>query len=238
MRANDIGWGNPPDSKMKIRQAFRNYTEAAMLRAEAETRNSPSSSSLLDEAENIEDETERMLELNEPAQNLVGGEMVVPEGCDREVALSQALELRSQPMVAARASQERLTLAEGADVLILAADAADGIPNPTSLEKMLAHQLAAAHRLSMKLFAQADRVGENFKSQLDLNHASHLIGQAARLMKTFQTGLQTLMKAKNGGRQEVVVQHVHVGKDGQAVVAGKMDYPARGGGRPPRRGDK
>ena len=35
-------------------------------------------------------------------------------------------------------------------------------------------------------------------------------------------GIQTLLKLRTGGKQEIVVQHVNVSEGGQAVVAGKM----------------
>jgi hypothetical protein len=45
---------------------------------------------------------------------------------------------------------------------------------------------------------------------------------AARFMSVFQEGLQTLAKLRTGGKQTVVVQHVHVTNGGQAVVAGDL----------------
>jgi len=42
----------------------------------------------------------------------------------------------------------------------------------------------------------------------------------------------TLLKFKTGGKQTVVVQHVHVSDGGQAVIAGSV-----GGGRDPGGGE-
>jgi hypothetical protein len=58
-----------------------------------------------------------------------------------------------QNMVTARASHARLALT--GDALILAADAANSVNAANSLEKMLAHQLAASHRLGMKFIDKA-----------------------------------------------------------------------------------
>src|SRR5262249_10517578 len=51
-----------------------------------------------------------------------------------------------------------------------------------------------------------------------------LANTAARLMATFQEGVQTLAKLRTGGKQVVVVQHQHVyvNAGGQAVVAGDL----------------
>jgi len=43
-----------------------------------------------------------------------------------------------------------------------------------------------------------------------------------RLMNSCQKGYETLINTRRKGRQEMVVQHVHV--QGQAVVANKMKY--------------
>lgn len=214
----------------RIKMALDNLEEAATLRAEAANRDDFNSRSLLAEAETCENTANMMLALEDEGEELVGGEIAVREEGDCEVALSHQIELKNQPMVEARASRERLTLAEKADVMIMAADAASSIEEPNSLEKMLAHQMAAAHSMAMNLFAQASQKIESINSQIDINHTSLLIGQANRLMKTYQSGLQTLLKAKKGGRQEVVVQHINVEKDAQAVVAGKMDYQPKNRG--------
>src|SRR5215472_4163390 len=54
-------------------------------------------------------------------------------------------------LVTAEASRDRLELAGDAGCMTLAADAAETIRARNSLEKMLAHQLAAAHNLAMRL---------------------------------------------------------------------------------------
>lgn len=218
------------DHECRIKMALDNLEEAATLRAEAATRDDFNSRSLIAEAETCENTANMMLALENEGERLTGGEIAVREETDCDIALSHQIELRNQPMVEARASRERLTLAEKADVMVMAADAAASIEEPNSLEKMLAHQMAATHNLAMNLFAQANQKIENINSQMDINHTSLLVGQATRLMKTFQSGYQTLLKAKKGGRQEVVVQHINVEKDAQAVVAGKMDYQPKNRG--------
>jgi hypothetical protein len=100
---------------------------------------------------------------------------------------------------------------------------------------MLAHQMATAHHLAMTMAAKANDFAGGIKSwdtttrqQVQSIEAARMAGAAARMMETYQRGLLTLERLRNGGRQTVVVQHVAVGDGGQAVVAGTMNQ----GGKP------
>jgi hypothetical protein len=88
-----------------------------------------------------------------PPENVevgIGGE-IVPLGADAREKPGIVDTVRVSPTLStARASCERMDLAGHAGVLDLAADAAESIQAANSLEKMLAHQLAAAHALAMK----------------------------------------------------------------------------------------
>ncbi|WP_394887463.1 hypothetical protein ACG873_21570 [Mesorhizobium sp. AaZ16] len=146
--------------------------------------------------------------------------------------------------VAADASRNRLELASRAGVLETALDAADTINAQNSLEKMLAHQMAAVHRSAMVLAAQSDRRLERLaRSNLSypdidlktVEAATRLAGAVARSTLAFQQGLLTLHKIRNGGSQRIVVQHVTVSPGGQAVVAGEMKTGG-GGSRRNREG--
>src|SRR5262245_44827126 len=65
--------------------------------------------------------------------------------------------VRERPsMLAAEASETRLKLTGNA--IVLAVDAAESIQARNSLEKMLAHQLAAAHKLAMHMVEQSTRL--------------------------------------------------------------------------------
>jgi hypothetical protein len=145
---------------------------------------------------------------------------------------SRALELRdtvNDPnYVTVDASRDRLELANQAGCIEEALDAADTIGAQNSLEKMLAHQLAASHRSSMQLTAQLNRCIERM-SAIDVQaresaniQATRLAGAIARLNGSFQAGMLTLQKIRNRGQQVVTVQHVTVSEGGQAVVAGKI----------------
>jgi hypothetical protein len=134
--------------------------------------------------------------------------------------------------VAAEASCRRLQLAEKVGALTLALDLADTIEAQNSLEKMLAHQMAAAHRGAMNMLAQLETLAKPstvFPDRLAMEdganiRAARLAGSAARLMATFQQGMTTLQKVRSGGKQEVHVfhQNVQVNDGGKAVVAGKV----------------
>jgi hypothetical protein len=167
-----------------------------------------------------------------------GGEMVAAtrENIDEQPWLLDTVNERPD-MLAADASVKRMQLADGAGALVLGLDLAETIQAQNSAERALAHQLAAAHRLAMRMVAKADDFmlhATSFyppgRQQVQSIEAARMAASAARLMDTFQRGLLTLERLHNGGRQTVVVQHVDVCDGGQAVVAGSV---APGGGRAP-----
>jgi hypothetical protein len=106
------------------------------------------------------------------------------------------------------------------DAVALAVDAADSIGAENSLEKMLAHQMAVAHEASLRLMNRAlayDADGRAMREG-DSIVACRLANSAARLMSTFQDGLLTIQRIRNGGNQTVTVQHVNVASGAQAVI--------------------
>jgi hypothetical protein len=123
--------------------------------------------------------------------------------------------------IALEASSRRLDLLADADVVSLGVDAAESINANDSLEKMLAHQLAGAHKYALKLLALIDRTSDNLE-KLRLTNAS------ARMMQAYQEGMKLLHKIRSGGRQTVVVQHVQVSEGGQAVIAGGVQNQCGG----------
>ena len=150
---------------------------------------------------------------------------------------SRALELadtvRDPNYITVDASRDRLELANEAGALETALDAAKSIDAGNSLEKMLAHQLAAAHRSAMKMSAEINRRVDYLSTvrgeeQERANiQATRLAGATARVMSTFQQGLLTLQRLRTGGQQVVTVQHVQVNEGGQAVVAGTVGRGSR-----------
>jgi hypothetical protein len=137
----------------------------------------------------------------------------------------------NQDMLTASASRDRLELTGNA--LTLAVDAADSIQPRNSLEKMLAHQLAASHRLGMLFADNAATLIErqtHSGSVVQSVEAGRQANAAARMFASFQEGLLALDRIRRGGKQtvKVVHQHVAVASGGQAVVAAGG---VRGGGR-------
>jgi hypothetical protein len=138
----------------------------------------------------------------------------------------------SPDMLAATASRDRLELT--GNTLTMAVDAAESIKPRNSLEKMLAHELAAAHRLAMHMAEQAARLVDRHETWGKINpahsiEACRLANASARMMGAFQDGLLALDRIRRGGKQTVTVVHqnVAVGPGGQAVVAATV----KGGGR-------
>jgi hypothetical protein len=61
--------------------------------------------------------------------------------------------------------------------------------------------------------------------------ACRLPGAVGRLMNSYQSGMLALERVRSGGKQHVVVQHIHqhvqVREGGQAVVAGQVKAEGR-----------
>jgi hypothetical protein len=153
--------------------------------------------------------------------------------------------VRKKPdMLNAEACRSRLELASGAGVLTMAVDAAQTIRARNSLERMLAHQLAAAHNLAMTAASRAQTLMRQHKfsgDQATSIEATRNANTAARLMDSFQGGLLVHDRMRRGGKQSVTVTHIHqqvaVGNGGKAVIAGSVrgarskKKPRRGRGK-------
>ncbi|MEI7673583.1 MAG: hypothetical protein WCK00_15865 [Deltaproteobacteria bacterium] len=153
---------------------------------------------------------------------VTGGELIedvdeyLDSSEDEDKDCSYLIDSTKKPnMVGVEASQERLRLAAQNQCLEMALDASESIKGANSLEKMLAHQMAALHRMAMKILCQ---IGETSHP----DNTVKLANASARLMTAYQGGMLTLARVRTGGKQEVVVQHINVNGDAQAVVAGKI----------------
>ena len=93
-----------------------------------------------------------------------GGELVVPTKEAWQSIPGVICTVRDTPdMLTATASRQRLELTGNS--LPMAVDAAESIGAKNSLEKMLAHELAAAHRLAMSMAEQSARLVDRFDRQ-------------------------------------------------------------------------
>jgi hypothetical protein len=181
----------------------------------------------LAEAERLEQEADLILDpvmhTTGPVTVGNGGEMAIGTKAMRPFVDT----VRERPnMLAIDASRQRMGLADKAKVLELGLDVAATIKAENSLEKMLAHQMAAAHSMAMELQAEARELLRLYKRNDYIQHlsieAGRLFNASARMMDAFQHGMLTLAKVRSGGQQTVVVQHVNVGDGGRAVVAGQV----------------
>ena len=165
---------------------------------------------------------------------------------------SRALKYRSTvdrpDCVAIEASRDRLELADKAGALEMGLDLADTIQADNSMEKMLVHQMAAAHNSAMRMIAVVNRRVESMANTNQLTNMQdierqnietcRLAGTATRMMNTFQQAMLTMQRVRTGGEQRVVVeQHQYVTKvedGGQAVIGPKVRTGGgvrNGGGR-------
>ncbi len=170
----------------------------------------------------------------------VGGE-IAPIGTDCVLAPYFRNTTEDPDYVAAGASRDRIELAHEANALEMALDIADTVGATNSVERMLAHQLGAAHHGTMKLLAQMNHLTGNIdrmqhgRDWADIDRkniqATRLANAVARMMAACGQSALALQKLKAGPHQVMTVQHVTVEEGGQAVVAGQMN-----GGGPRKRG--
>jgi hypothetical protein len=106
----------------------------------------------------------------------------------------------------------------------LGVDTADTWNAANSIEKMLCHQLAAAHGAAMRLIGFMNESHSSRDNRLPPVECARLGNTAARLIETFQTGCLTLKRLKTGGTQRVIVQRQQIvqTKDGKTLVVGEL----------------
>jgi hypothetical protein len=164
-----------------------------------------------------------------------GGELVPLEDTD-DIARHVA---QPPETLAHAASAQRLELAAGADVLSLSLDAATALDARDSIERMIAQQAAAAHKLAMRLMTKADQqlsqvdVSNPARDQAHGVEAARLAHAAGKLMGAFNDAVLTVQRRRSGGRQvvQVIHQQVAVGAGGKAIVAGSLKGPGKTGGK-------
>ena len=149
-----------------------------------------------------------------PAPPIISGEVVPTEAerGDGEGGWAIRDTLATPHTAAIAASLERTELlSEGytGDVLALGIDAAESVGGNNSLEKMLAHQMALAHKTAFRLIKEG-------MARRDTDEMARLAEASARMMTAYQQGLLTLNRLRTGGKQTVTVQHANVGNGGHA----------------------
>ena len=181
------------------------------------------------DADSLEDEAKNSLQINEKDLPEVGagGELTITK--EQEIEAPKLINTVDKPdNITAEASRDRLQLTVDADCTGMALDAAETIQAENSLEKMLAHQLAIAHKLAMTFGKKAltylnkPAQGPYDQSTLYAVEAARVANASARMMDVYQKGVLALSKVRTGGQQTVTVQHVNVTDGGQAVVTGAL----------------
>jgi lipoate synthase len=113
--------------------------------------------------------------------------------------------------VSLQASIDRVDLIDRCGAFDLALDAAETIKADNAIEQMLVHQMAAAHKMCLRLMEKAFNEKHNIE-------VTRLVSTSARLMDVYSKAMLTLNKIRTGGQQIVTVQHVNVNDGGQAVI--------------------
>jgi hypothetical protein len=139
-----------------------------------------------------------------------------------ELQKLQSLETKTPPTPAALTTSSsdsnvvlnRQTLTREAGVEGLAAVVQADLQPRSELEAMLGDQLAAGHNTALRLLQAAS-------TRRDSETAIKLTMTSCRVMTTFQQGLLVMHRLRHG-EQRVVVQHVQLSDNAQAIVAGEL----------------
>jgi len=129
--------------------------------------------------------------------------------------------LTDPDLAAVESSYTRGRLLHVNDVVALGLDVSNTAHARNTHEKLLAHQIAVAHKVALEQTAAAA-----WDTTHDPAMAMKRLQIAARMMASSQQGMLTLQKLKTGGSQTVVVQHVTISGNAQAVI-GNVAPPRR-----------
>jgi hypothetical protein len=185
---------------------------------------------------NADSELSRWSYTTGPVQVGNGGELVpLPESATHHIA-----EHVREPadMLAHSASTQRMELAAETDALALGLDAANAIKARDSIEQMLMHEAASAHKLAMRFMAKADQQLSQVQTWNPKAWSAHsveaalLAHAAGKLMGAFSDAVLTVQRRRSGGKQvvQVIHQQVAVGAGGSAIVAGAVKGGRKAGG--------
>jgi hypothetical protein len=87
-----------------------------------------------------------------------------------------------------------------------------GIAPQDSTESMLASQMVSVNHLALMMMRRS------LNDQLPAGHVESLINRSTKLLKTFATLNESLVKYRNQGKQVIQVQHFNVENHGQAMI--------------------
>ncbi len=87
-----------------------------------------------------------------------------------------------------------------------------GIAPRDELEGMLAVQMVGIHNLSMEMMRRATTKNSSPEA------INGVINRVTKLSRTFVAQIEALNRHRSGGKQSMVVEHIHVNEGGQAVI--------------------
>lgn len=119
--------------------------------------------------------------------------------------------LADPDLIAIEASEMRGRHLLENDIVALGLDVSNAVSAANTLEKLLAYDIALAHKIANE---QASKASYESDPTMELKR----LQVSARMMGVSQQGMLNLQKLRTGGTQNVIVQHVHVADGGQAVV--------------------
>ena len=157
-------------------------------------------------ADEMDREAQALLTPPEPLQTGLGGEIVPPV---EDGLPGLELTLQRADLLNLEASVQRSSLIERAGVLELGIETAKDTRAEGAVQKMISHQMAAAHKRAMNLLAESQEAK-------DVDVACKKARTAAKMMDAFSRAALTLQRLQTGASQVVQVQHVQV--NGPAVI--------------------
>jgi hypothetical protein len=161
----------------------------------------------IQEARALEKEAAFLLTPPEPLRNGAGSEVVPPIGVCMP-GLENALQ--NLDNLSLEGTIQRTELADKAGVFELAIETAESIKAKNSVQKMLAHHMAAAHKHAMRLLGDSEKQNDNAEK-------CRMVVTASKLIEAFSKAATTLNKLQNGGNQTVTVNHVQI-NGGQSII--------------------
>ena len=163
------------------------------------------------EAIALEHQAHSLLTPPEPLKTGLGGEISPPMSLGM-AGLEDALQ--RPDMLSLGATIQRTDLADKAGVFELAIEAAESSKAEGAVQKMICHQMAAAHRHAMRLLAESE-------AQQDTVEKCRMATTASKLMDAFSRAATALQRLQTGSSQVVTVQHVQI-NGGQTAIVGNF----------------
>jgi len=104
---------------------------------------------------------------------------------------------------------------------------AELLPEPplatTVFEEMLKQQLVTINQLATQFFTRAASCA-NYQSDM----AHRYVNTGIRLVNALKSGVETLSRVQNRGKQQITVQHINVSGDAKAMIAGSINKSGGG----------